>query len=165
METVSLNTFRGLGKTTHRRSWNTHILWCKYLLLVSLALPRKTGICRQIWKTQQTRRSYLTIHSPGLEDTPLGIEFQHWTSQPWLTPLTAHWTSDPMSEANRRLVLSSGGLCLLDIKWKGEVFAVIFAFNLTIITPQWAPFHNLLLVICSHINGAPLSCDLKGRSS
>ena len=96
--TIHLNMFRGLGKTAHQRRWDTHILWSKYLLLVCLARLRKTGMCRQIWKTQQARQFLPTIQSPGLEDTLLGIEFAQPTSQPWLTPLTVRGADKRQTE-------------------------------------------------------------------
>ena len=70
-----------------------------------------------------------------------------------------------MSEVNRLLVFSWVRLCLLGVKCKGGVFAVVDTFNLTIVTPQQAPFHNLLLVICSCVNGVPLSCNLTRKVS
>ena len=78
---------------------------------------------------------------------------------------TSHctWRPDPMPKVNRLLAFGRGGLCLLDIKWKGELFAVVNTFNLAVITPQRAPFHNLLLVICGCINGAPVSYDLRRK--
>ena len=102
--TIHLNTFHGLGKTTHQRSWSTHILWSKHLLPVSVALLRKTGMCHQIWKTQQARQFLPTIQSPGLEDTLLGIEFAHPTSQPWLTPLTVRGDQTPCQKSTDSLL-------------------------------------------------------------
>ena len=61
-------------------------------------------------------------------------------------------------------VLRLGRLGLLDIKSNGELFAVVDTFKVTDISPQWASLLNLLLVICSHVNGVPISCDLRGKS-
>ena len=126
--TIHLNTFRGLGKTAHQRRWDTHILWSKYLLLVCLARLRKTGMCRQIWKTQQARQFLPTIQSPGLEDTRLRIEFTYSTSQPWHTCFTAHWRPHPTPEVHSLLVCSWVRLCFLDIKCKADVFTAIDTF-------------------------------------
>lgn len=141
-------------KTTHQilTFWDVSISFLSlYHFCEWLASP-------VIPENQRDKTFLPAVHSPGLEDPLLGTEFTHSASQPWLTPLTAHWSPDPMSEANRLLVLSWGGLCLLGIKCSAEVFAVIDTFNLTIVTPQWSPFHSFLLVICSCVNGAPLSC-------
>ena len=69
-----------------------------------------------------------------------------------------------MLEVNSLIVLSLGRLGLLDVKSNGELFAVVDTFKVTDISPQWASLLNLLLVIYSHVNGVPISCDLRGKT-
>ena len=50
---IKLNTFHGLGKIAHRKSWNTHILWHKHILLFSLPRLWVTGMFHRPWKTKR----------------------------------------------------------------------------------------------------------------
>ena len=54
-------------------------------------------------QNQQTRHSLLAIHFRALEDTVLWREFAPSILQPWPTPLTAHWSLDPMSKVSSLL--------------------------------------------------------------
>ena len=103
--------------------WKTQILtfWDISISFLSLYHFCEWLASPAIPENQRDKAFLPTIYSPGLEDTLLGIEFTHSASEPSLTPLTAHWCLDPMSEANRLLVLSWGGLCLLGVKCSVEV--------------------------------------------
>lgn len=123
----------------------------KHLLLVSLALLRKTGISRQIWKTQRTRQFLPPVLPRAWEDTLLGIELAHPAS--CSTSHLAALEPGPHVRSQQTAGFQLRGLCLLDVKMKWRGVRHQYRRSSPIVTPQRAPLpQSSPYVISGRIN-------------